>query len=126
MFLLDPLTRPSPFWMRKWIDSKLSTHLCAFFRRQGFADQSSPSLQSDAPAQEGFAHTSIRLFHYLELLWWFFFCIAINPTRWKWALFVMAGIGMGLPEETTEAEDVVREQLGFAGKAEKKDVGGSL
>jgi hypothetical protein len=65
-------------------------------------------------------------FTYLELLWWFFFCIAINPLRWKWALFVFTGIGGKLPERTAEKEDALRHQLGYEGKDWKRDEGNSL
>lgn len=63
MFLSDPLTRPRPFWMEKWIDM---TRVVKRFAPTGAFD----------------------FFTYLELIWWFFFCIAINPFRWKWAAFV--------------------------------------
>lgn len=51
-------------------------------------------------------------FTYLELIWWFTFCIAINPFRWKWALFVFFGIGHALPKRVVEAEDRLRNGLG--------------
>jgi hypothetical protein len=51
-------------------------------------------------------------FTYLELIWWFTFCIAINPFRWKWALFVFFGIGHALPKSVVEAEDRNRNRLG--------------
>ncbi|THV06599.1 FAD/NAD(P)-binding domain-containing protein [Dendrothele bispora CBS 962.96] len=52
-------------------------------------------------------------FTYTELLWWYYFCVAINPFRWKWALFVFFGIGNKLPLSVVEAEDKVREVIGI-------------
>lgn len=43
-------------------------------------------------------------FTYLELIWWFVFCIAINPFRWKWAVFVFMGIGEALPRYVVKGE----------------------
>ncbi|CAL3965471.1 unnamed protein product [Diplocarpon coronariae] len=87
MFLSDPLTRPRSFWMERWID------LTRVLKR--FA----PTAAFD-------------FFTYLEMLWWFTFCIAINPFRWKWALFVFFGIGYALPRKVLEAEDRVRNGMG--------------
>jgi len=88
MFLSDPLTRPRLFWMERWID------MTRFVKR--------------------FAPTgAFDFFTYLELLWWFFFCIAINPFRWKWALFVFCGIGAGLPRRVVDAEDKLRSSMGI-------------
>jgi len=64
-------------------------------------------------------------FTYLELIWWFFFCIAINPFRWKWALFVFFGIGAALPKHVVNAEDRIRNGLGVK-NGEHYDVGESL
>lgn len=73
MFLVDPLTRPSPFWMQRWIDmTKL--------------------LKKTSPVG------AFDFFTYLELVWWFVFCVTINPFRWKWAVFVFFGIGIDLPK----------------------------
>lgn len=47
-------------------------------------------------------------FTYEELLWWFFFCVAINPFRWKWAPFVFFGIGKGLPMKIVSREEQLR------------------
>lgn len=80
MFLVDPLTRPSPFWMQRWIDmTKVLKH------------------RSPTPAFD--------FFTYLELLWWFFFCVAINPFRWKWAVFVFFGVGLALPKALVKQEE---------------------
>lgn len=88
MFLSDPLTRPSPFWMERWID------MTRFLKR--------------------FSPTgAFEFFTYLELVWWFTFCIAINPFRWKWAIFVFTGIGRGLPRRVVDAEDHLRGRLGW-------------
>jgi len=88
MFLSDPLTRPRPFWMERWID------MTRFLKR--------------------FAPTgAFDFFTYLELIWWFTFCIAVNPFRWKWALFVFFGIGSALPRKVVDAEDKLRHDLGI-------------
>jgi hypothetical protein len=79
MFLVDPLTRPSPFWMRRWIDMTR------------FLKQTSPIGAFD-------------FFTYLELVWWFVFCVSINPFRWKWALFVFFGIGIDAPKALVKRE----------------------
>ena len=50
-------------------------------------------------------------FTYSELIWWFCFTVAINPFRWKWALFVFFGIGAELPLKIVEKEDEIREKL---------------
>ena len=52
-------------------------------------------------------------FTYSELLYWFVFCIVINPFRWKWALFVFFGIGSALPLKVVEREDRIRNGLGL-------------
>ena len=88
MFLSDPLTRPSPFWMRRWIDmTKL--------------------LKATAPTG------AFDFFTYLELVWWFTFCVTINPFRWKWAAFVFFGVGAALPKKVIHAEAPIREGLGL-------------
>ncbi|KAE9409197.1 hypothetical protein BT96DRAFT_913371 [Gymnopus androsaceus JB14] len=53
----------------------------------------------------------------IQLLWWYLFCVAINPFRWKWALFVFYGIGQGLPMSFVEQEDRLREKLGWDSEA---------
>jgi len=88
MFLADPLTRPTPFWMMRWID------MTRFFKSH------SPDGAFD-------------FFTYLELVWWFYFCVAINPFRWKWAVFVFFGIGDGLPRKIVKVEDRMRNGLGI-------------
>lgn len=87
MFLVDPLTRPSPFWMKRWIDM-------------------TRVLKATAPTGP------FEFFTYLELVWWFAFCVAFNPFRWKWALFVFFGLGFMLPRKVVAAEDRVRNGLG--------------
>lgn len=79
MFLTDPLTRPRPFWMRRWIDM---TRI----------------LKSTSPTG------AFDFITYLELIWWFVFCVAFNPFRWKWAVFVLFGVGIGLPKAIIERE----------------------
>lgn len=100
MFLSDPLTRPSPWWMERWID------MTRFLKRL-------------APTG------AFDFFTYLELVWWFVFCIAVNPFRWKWALFVFFGMGGALPKRVVEAEERVRDGLG-ARNGGGYDVGRSL
>ncbi|OAA50320.1 Flavin-binding monooxygenase-like family protein [Metarhizium rileyi] len=82
MFLVDPLTRPSPFWMKRWID------MTRLLKR------TSPTGAFD-------------FFTYLELVWWFVFCVCVNPFRWKWAVFVFLGVGIDLPRAFVEREKVV-------------------
>ncbi|THX02602.1 FAD/NAD(P)-binding domain-containing protein [Aureobasidium pullulans] len=87
MFLLDPLTRPSTYWMEFWVDM-------------------TRWLKARAPTG------AFDFFTYSELLWWFFFCITINPFRWKWAIFVFTGVGIGLPLEVVDREEKIRNGLG--------------
>ncbi|KAL6867137.1 hypothetical protein J3F83DRAFT_740118 [Trichoderma novae-zelandiae] len=79
MFLVDPLARPSRWWMERWIDM---TRTLKRFSPTGAFD----------------------FFTYLELVWWFVFCVAFNPFRWKWALFVFFGVGIGLPDVVVRTE----------------------
>jgi hypothetical protein len=88
MFLVDPLTRPSPFWMERWIDMTK------------FLKKNSPTGAFD-------------FFTYLELLWWFTFCVAFNPFRWKWAIFVFFGVGLDLPKIFVERERKTLNSLGY-------------
>ncbi len=68
-----------------------------------------------------------ELFTYLELVWWFAFCVAFNPFRWKWALFVFFGLGFVLRKRVLEVEDRVRGGLrGHEEKADAGDVGSSF
>ncbi|KAK0721952.1 hypothetical protein B0T26DRAFT_749419 [Lasiosphaeria miniovina] len=82
MFLVNPLTRPSPFWMCRWIDM---TRL----------------LKRSSP-----------------LVLWLVFCVAFNPFRWKWALFVFLGTEYALPARVVEAEDKMRLEVGINGYAD--------
>ncbi|KAI0892700.1 FAD/NAD(P)-binding domain-containing protein [Annulohypoxylon nitens] len=102
MFLVDPLTRPSTFWMERWIDMTK------------FLKATSPTGAFD-------------FFTYLELLWWFFFCVTVNPFRWKWATFVFFGLGFALPKRVVLAEDQIRNGMGFAeADDEGRDIGRSF
>lgn len=87
MFLVDPLTRPNPFWMERWIDM-------------------TKVLKAKSPTG------AFDFFTYLELVWWFAFCVAFNPFRWKWAFFVFFGLGFALPKRLVQVEDRVRNGLG--------------
>ncbi|KAH8680504.1 hypothetical protein BX600DRAFT_77 [Xylariales sp. PMI_506] len=100
MFLVDPLTRPQRFWMERWIDmTKL--------------------LKATAPTG------AFDFFTYLELIWWFAFCVTINPFRWKWAFFVFFGLGFALPKRIVEAEDRIRNGIGGAHEVDR-DIGMSF
>ncbi|KAF2225049.1 hypothetical protein BDZ85DRAFT_87803 [Elsinoe ampelina] len=87
MFLVDPLTRPTRYWMEKWIDM---TRL----------------VKSTSPTG------AFEFFTYSELIWWFVFCVVINPFRWKWGVWVLTGFGMGLPLKVVEQEDKLRNGIG--------------
>ena len=56
-------------------------------------------------------------FTYSELIYWFAFCIVINPFRWKWALFVFFGVGRALPMKVVRGEDEIRNGLGMKKQA---------
>lgn len=86
MFLVDPLTTPRTWWMKRWIDM-------------------TTTIKSLAPTR------AFDFFTYSELLYWFCFVVLINPFRWKWALFVFFGIGKGLPASIVEQEDKLRKGL---------------
>lgn len=88
MFLVDPLTTPKTYWMKKWIDM-------------------TSTLKSLAPTR------AFDFFTYSELIYWFCFVVLINPFRWKWAAFVFFGIGSHLPAKIVEEEDRVRNGLGY-------------
>ncbi|KAI9840192.1 MAG: hypothetical protein M1837_001864 [Sclerophora amabilis] len=88
MFLVDPLTRPREPLMKLWIDI-------------------TRYLKGRAPGG------AFEFFTYGELIWWFCFCIVINPFRWKWAFFVFFGIGTALPLRVVEGEDKIRNGLGM-------------
>jgi cation diffusion facilitator CzcD-associated flavoprotein CzcO len=93
MFLVDPLTRPHRFWMQRWIDmTRLLKH-------------SSPTPAFD-------------FFTYLELVWWFVFCVAVNPFRWKWAIFVFFGVGLQVPMKLVEKEEKLIGDEGYKLKDE--------
>jgi hypothetical protein len=93
MFLVDPLTTPHTWWMKRWIDM-------------------TSTLKSLAPTR------AFDFFTYSELIYWFCFVVLINPFRWKWALFVFFGIGKGLPSSIVEQEDKLRNGLKIRGRVE--------
>lgn len=84
MFLVDPLARPKEKWMKRWIDM-------------------TRWIKARAPGG------AFDFFTYSELIYWFVFCIVINPFRWKWAAFVLFGIGRALPMTVVRNEDRLRE-----------------
>lgn len=88
MSLVDPLARPQEKWMKRWID------MTKFVKRR------SPTGAFD-------------FFTYSELMYWFVFCVVINPFRWKWAPFVLSGIGSALPMRIVKREDTIRNGLGL-------------
>ncbi|KAK3208056.1 hypothetical protein GRF29_96g1255386 [Pseudopithomyces chartarum] len=88
MYLVDPLARPRTWWMKRWID------MTSF-------------IKAKAPGG------AFDFFTYSELIYWFVFTIAINPFRWKWALFVLCGIGKDLPLKVVEKEDKMRNGMGM-------------
>ncbi|KAL2869669.1 uncharacterized protein BJX67DRAFT_319374 [Aspergillus lucknowensis] len=86
MFLVDPLSRPTEGRMKTWIDfTRLMKRL-------------SPTAAFD-------------FFTYAELVYWFVFVILVNPFRWKWAPFVLFGIGRGLPAHIVKQEEAFRNTL---------------
>lgn len=85
MFLVDPLARPNERAMKLWID----------FTRL---------VKRRAPTG------AFEFFTYAELIYWFVFIIMINPLRWKWAPFVMMGVGAALPKEVVRQEEKIRQQ----------------
>jgi hypothetical protein len=88
MYLVDPLARPRTWWMKRWID------MTRF-------------VKARAPGG------AFEFFTYSELLYWFCFTIVINPFRWKWAAFVLLGIGAGLPLSVVRQEDKARNGVGM-------------
>ena len=98
MFLVDPLTRPSTYWMERWID------MTKLLKR------TSPTAAFD-------------FFTYLELVWWFVFCVVVNPFRWKWAVFVFFGVGIDLPKAVVARE---KEMLNGSKMEANRDAGSSL
>lgn len=67
-----------------------------------------------------------EFFTYLELVWWFVFCIAFNPFRWRWAFFVFFGLGFALPRRVVGAEDMVRNELNAGDPKDGRDMGQSV
>lgn len=68
MFIVDQQTRPSPAWMRAWVDWTRTWKW---------------------PAAGG----ALEFFTYSELIIWIILSLAINPWRWKWIPFVLNGFG---------------------------------
>ncbi|KAI9737424.1 MAG: hypothetical protein M1834_009578 [Cirrosporium novae-zelandiae] len=86
VFLVDPLARPQPWLAKTWI------------KMTRFIKNRAPGGAFD-------------FFTYAELIYWFIFCVVINPFRWKWAFFVFFGIGSALPMRVVEKENQVRNEL---------------
>ncbi|CAI7635557.1 unnamed protein product [Penicillium pancosmium] len=86
MFLTDPLTKPTEERMKTWID----------FTRW---------MKQGAPPR------AFDFFTYTELIYWFVFLVLVNPFRWKWALFILFGVGQTLPLEIVREENAFREKL---------------
>ena len=97
MFLVDPLAQPTERLMKLWID----------FTRW---------IKARAPGG------AFEFFTYAELLYWFCFIILINPFRWKWAFFVLFGIGAALPKAVVMQEDKLRSETGVNGVWREKNL----
>lgn len=82
MFLADPRTRPGPALMRYWVDAGK------------MAKSAVPKGASDLVA-------------YLELAGWVLTRMVVEPSRWKWILFVLFGWGGALPDRLPEEEGLV-------------------
>lgn len=87
MSLVDPLARPRGWWMRRWIDM-------------------TRWIKVEAPGG------AFEFFTYSELVYWFVFTIAVDPIRWKWARFVLFGVGKELPLGVARQEDSARGESG--------------
>jgi thioredoxin reductase len=96
MYLVDPLARPRTWWMRRWID------MTRF-------------VKTRAPGG------AFDFFTYSELIYWFLFTIVVNPFRWKWAPFVLFGVGKELPLRVVEGEERVRNGMGVEGDGWTKE-----
>ncbi|KAJ5995923.1 hypothetical protein N7481_002900, partial [Penicillium waksmanii] len=86
MFLTDPRTKLTEGRMKTWID----------FTRW---------MKQGAPPR------AFDFFTYTELIYWFVFLVLVNPFRWKWALFILFGVGQTLPLEIVREESAFREKL---------------
>lgn len=82
MFLADPRTRPGPALMRTWVDAGK------------MAKSAAPKGASDLVA-------------YLELAGWVLTSMFVEPSRWKWILFILFGWGGALPDRLPEEEGLV-------------------
>ncbi|KJZ76490.1 hypothetical protein HIM_04219 [Hirsutella minnesotensis 3608] len=97
MFVSDPLTRPSGFWMRRWIDF---TGLLKF---------TSPTKP-------------LEFFSYAELIWWFIFVCCFNPFRYKWIIFALFGVGLNLPEAFVRREEKILNSRGYKYRNEGRSI----
>lgn len=55
---------------------------------------------------------AFEFFTYSELVYWFVFTIAANLIRWKWARFVLFGVGKGLSLGVVRQGDKARGESG--------------
>lgn len=97
MFLVDPLAQPNERLMKLWIDM-------------------TRWIKSRAPGG------AFEFFTYAELLYWFVFVILINPFRWKWAPFVLCGLGVALPKGIVMEEDKLRNGIGMHANGREKNL----
>ncbi|KAF7159431.1 hypothetical protein CNMCM6106_006704 [Aspergillus hiratsukae] len=97
MFIADPRTRPSPAWMRAWVDWTRSW-------------------------KQGAPGGALEFFTYSELVWWIVLSLASNPFRWKWIIFVLGGWGNPLSPRMLHQEGSIRQSSITAdGAAEKPE-----
>ena len=80
MFLVDPLAQPQEHNMKLWI---------AMIQ----------ILKSRVPT------AAFDFFTYAEMICWLLSCLAISPFRWRWAPFVISGVGTPLPPKVIMRND---------------------
>ncbi|KAF2269081.1 FAD/NAD(P)-binding domain-containing protein [Lojkania enalia] len=98
MYLVDPLARPRTWWMKRWIDM-------------------TRWIKAQAPGG------AFDFFTYSELIYWFVFSVVINPFRWKWAAFVLFGVGKDLPLSVVQRENKLRNGMGMKNAFSSHDEG---
>ncbi|RHZ61563.1 hypothetical protein CDV55_103547 [Aspergillus turcosus] len=95
MFIANPSTRPSPAWMRAWVDWTRSW-------------------------KQGAPGGALEFFTYSELVWWIVLSLASNPFRWKWILFVLGGWGNPLSPAMLHQEGSTQQSSITADGADEK------